>query len=101
MGNNGLSAKPHRPVSVWCAKDLPQYCHVDTQFLRKPRESLAAGRDHAENIEKGNGSPGFGRHKNLIGEADGVGEGYIGGRGDDTYFVDHADDVIIEKNNDE
>ena len=52
-----------------------------------------------KNIDKGNGTPGSGRDNNLIFEADGVAGRYIGGRGDDTYFVDHADDVIIEKNN--
>lgn len=52
-----------------------------------------------KNIDKGNGTPGSGRDNNLIFEADGVAGRYTGGRGDDTYFVDHADDVIIEKNN--
>ncbi|WP_413717565.1 Ig-like domain-containing protein [Silicimonas sp. MF1-12-2] len=52
-----------------------------------------------KNIDKGNGGTGPGREQNLIFEADGVAGTYAGGRGDDTYFIDHADDQVFEKNN--
>lgn len=51
------------------------------------------------NGKKGNDDSGNGDKLNKIFTADGRAGTYKGGRGDDTYFIDNADDQIIEKNN--
>ncbi|MDU8945499.1 Ig-like domain-containing protein [Ovoidimarina sediminis] len=51
------------------------------------------------NTDKGNGGSGNSRDEDLIYAADGHAGTYVGGRGNDTYYVDDPGDLIFEKNN--